>query len=69
MAGEAKGAILTVGVLCRFESHPIGRFRVYVTNDADPLSFGIPAHVAETLTTNPSGRGDGQKKRLVKWVG
>lgn len=68
-AGDAKGATLTVGVLCRFKTHPIGRFRVYVTTDADPLQFGIPAHIAEILTTAPAGRSEEQKKHLVAYVG
>lgn len=68
-AGDAKGATFTVGVLCRLKSHPIGRFRVYVTTDADPLQFGIPAHIAETLTTAPAARSEEQKKSLVAFVG
>ena len=69
MAGDAAGANLTVALLCRYENFPIGRFRVFVTTDPDPLSFGIPAHVAETVTTTPAARSDAQKQRLAAWVG
>lgn len=66
---QAKGAVLTVGVLCRLKSHPIGRFRIYVTNDPDPLQFGIPAHVAHALGQEPAKRGDKEARALLAWVG
>ena len=70
MTGDGdKGAILTVGVLCRFKSHPIGRYRIYVTSDADPLHFGIPGHVAEALGKEPGQRSAEQTKALLSWVG
>ncbi|MFP6877839.1 MAG: DUF1549 domain-containing protein [Roseibacillus sp.] len=69
MSGDAEGVNLTVGVLCRFQKYPVGRFRVYVTTDPDPLSFGVPAHVAATMTTEPASRSEEQKQRFAAWVG
>ncbi len=70
MTGDGnQGVTLTVGVLCRLKSHPIGRFRIYVTQDADPLQFGIPAHVAEALGVESGQRSAQQGKALLAWVG
>ena len=69
MEGDAKGVDLSVSVLCRFKTHPVGRFRIYITTDADPLSFGIPAHVAEIVKTEKAQRSEEQNKRLAAWVG
>lgn len=69
-AGDSEnGATLTVGVLCRFKSHPIGRFRVYVTTDADPLNFGIPFHIADAFGKGAGQRSEEEKKFLAAWVG
>ena len=69
-AGDSEnGAALTVGVLCRFKSHPIGRFRVYITTDADPLHFGIPAHIADALGKEAGQRSEEERKVLAAWVG
>ena len=69
-AGDSEnGAALTVGVLCRFKSHPIARFRVYITTDADPLHFGIPAHIADAMGKEAGQRIEEERKALAAWVG
>ena len=69
-AGDSEnGATLTVGVLCRFKSHPIGRFRVYITTDADPLHFGIPAHIADAFGKEAEQRSEEERKGLAAWIG
>jgi hypothetical protein len=69
MAGDPAGVKLTVGVLCRYQKYPIGRFRIYVTNDADPLSFGVPAPIAKTIATEPASRSEEERKAFAVWVG
>lgn len=68
MVGDGEGALLTVGVLCRLTSHPIGRFRLYITDAPDPLQLGLPAAVAETLTTVPTARSAEQVSALQAFV-
>ncbi len=63
------GATLTVGILCRFKSHPAGRFRVYITTDADPLHFGIPAHIADAFGKEAAQRSEEEGKALAAWIG
>ncbi len=63
-----QGVKLTVGILCRFKSHPLGRFRVYVTTDSDPLHFGIPAHVVDAFGKAAGARSETEQKGLVDWI-
>ena len=63
-----QGVKLTVGILCRFKSHPLGRFRVYVTTDTDPLHFGIPSHVADAFGKAVGERSETEQKGLMDWI-
>ena len=63
-----QGVKLTVGILCRFKCHPLGRFRVYVTTDPDPLHFGIPAHVVDAFGKAAGARSETEQKGLVDWI-
>ena len=69
VTGEPEGVKLTVGLLCRYQQYPVGRFRIYVTSDADPLSFGVPAHIAKTIAAEPASRSEEEKKVFAAWVG
>ena len=63
-----KGVSLSVGILCRFKSHPLGRFRIYVTMDPDPLSFGLPSHVSDAVTKDSASRSEVERGALESWV-
>ena len=69
-AGDAKGANLTVGVLCRYSQgdYPISHFRIWYTIDEDPMSFGLPAKVASAVTTAPAKRSEAEQKALTAYV-
>ncbi|MEM9283683.1 MAG: DUF1549 domain-containing protein [Verrucomicrobiota bacterium] len=68
--GDAKGANLVVGVLCRYSTgdYPISRFRVWYTTDADPLNFGLPTQIVPALTKASGNRSEAEKKALAIYV-
>ncbi len=49
------------------EGFTIGRFRVWVTTSADPLNFGLPASVAETVKLPPQLRTKDQVAALTNY--
>ncbi len=66
--GDEKGATLTVTLQHRFrDGFTIGRFRLWVTASADPLSLGLPATVAAVLTVPAAERTDAQAKELAAY--
>jgi len=70
MAGDAKGAQLVVGILCRYSNgdYPLGRFRLWYTTDPDPLRFGLPANVASAVVAPVERRNEAQAKALAVHV-
>lgn len=68
--GDAKGANLVVGVLCRYSAgdYPIARFRLWYTTAPDPLQFGLPAQVAQSLAKAPGARSEAETKALATYV-
>ena len=69
IAGDPeKGVNLSVGILCRFKSHPLGRFRIYITSDPDPLQFGLPSHVVEAVEKDDANRNQSDRDSLRDWV-
>ena len=67
LAGDADGMRLTVGVLCRYTSHPIGRFRIYLTDAPDPLAAGTPAAIVAAIKA--AERSDEQLAEIAEWMG
>ncbi|MEM7698985.1 MAG: DUF1549 and DUF1553 domain-containing protein, partial [Verrucomicrobiota bacterium] len=70
MVGNADGADLVVGVLCRYSGgdYPIGRFRVWYTTAEDPLRFGLPDQVAAAIAAAPSERTEAEADALATYV-
>ena len=69
IAGDPeKGVNLSVGILCRLKSHPLGRFRIYITTDPDPLQFGLPSHVVEAVEKDDANRSQSDRDSLRDWV-
>lgn len=70
MKGDAKGANLVLGILCRYSNgdYPLGRFRVWYTTSEDPLNFGLPATVAAAVSKAEGARSDAEKKALATYV-
>ena len=46
--------------------HTIGRFRVYVTTDPNPLAVGLPADVVDAVAAE--SRSDGQTATLIEYL-
>ena len=69
-AGDAKGAQLVLGILCRYGGgdYPLGRFRIWYTSDPNPLEEGLPAQIAQIVTVAPELRSAEQKKALFRYV-
>lgn len=71
-----KGVKLDVGILCRFKSHPLGKFRIYITTTPDPLQHtgisageaGLPARIAEVVEKDASSRSEVDRGLLRNWV-
>ncbi|MCG8599084.1 MAG: DUF1549 domain-containing protein [Verrucomicrobiales bacterium] len=70
VAGDAKGANLTVGVLCRYSQgdYPISHFRIWYTTDENPMNFGLPAQVASAVASAPAKRSEAEQKALAAYV-
>lgn len=70
VAGDAKGANLTVGVLCRYSQgdYPISHFRIWYTTDENPMDFGLPAQVASAVASAPAKRSEAEQKALAAYV-
>lgn len=70
LAGDAKGANLTIGILNRYSrgDYPIGRFRIWYTTSEDPLNFGLPADVAKAVTMATPARSEAGAKALHTYV-
>ena len=77
IAGNAdKGVKLNVGILCRFKSHPLGKFRIYITTDPDPLKHagiaggeaGLPARIAEVVEKDAASLSEVDRGLLRSWV-
>jgi hypothetical protein len=58
LAIDAKGGTLTLTIQCQYGGgeYPLGKFRVWATNSADPLETGLPASVAALLPVEPAQR-------------
>ncbi|MCB1205676.1 MAG: hypothetical protein KDN18_15545, partial [Verrucomicrobiae bacterium] len=67
LAIDAKGGTLTLTVQCQYGGgeYPLGKFKVWATNSANPLEAGLPASVAAMLQTEPSQRSAEQKAALA----
>ena len=71
IAGDPKGATFNIGVLGRYSNgdYPIGRFRIWVTTDQDALAFeGLPANLAEAVSSPPATRTKEQTAAIYEWV-
>ncbi|MEM7601599.1 MAG: DUF1549 and DUF1553 domain-containing protein, partial [Verrucomicrobiota bacterium] len=68
--GDAEGANLVVGVLCRYSTgdYPISRFRIWYTTDIDPLNFGLPAKVVPAVAKASPNRSEEEQKALTTYV-
>ncbi len=69
-AGLPEGTIFTVHLQQNYKSgqHSIGRFRLSLTNSAEPLMLnGVPAEIAKLLETPAAERNDDQKTALMKY--
>lgn len=56
-AGAADGSKVHVSLHHRFQApYSIGRFRVFLTTDADPLAGGLPAELASVAGKQPADR-------------
>lgn len=67
--GSAGGTILTFTLDQQYKSgqHSLGRFRLSVTKDKKPVSFGSPEDVQKILEITADKRTDEQKKRLTAY--
>ena len=60
------GLQLTFALKQRFDdAHQIGRFRLYVTADADPLDFGYSKDVVDAARAAPGERTAGQSAAII----
>lgn len=64
---DGKGGVLTLTVQCQYGGgeYPLGRFRIWATDAANPLDAGLPAAVAAVLQTEPARRQAEQKTALA----
>lgn len=61
------GGKLTLTIQCQYGAgeYPIGKFKVWGTDAANPLDAGIPASIAAILQTEPAQRNAEQKAALA----
>lgn len=66
LAIDAKGGTLTLTVHCQYGGgeYPLGKFKVWATNAAEPLKAGLPAGIAAMLQTEPNQRNTEAKAAL-----
>ncbi len=64
-----KGAELTVTIRCRYSNgdYPLGHFRLWMTDSAQPLNLGLPEAVAAAMKVAPEARSAEQKQALVAY--
>ena len=68
-----KGVKLNVGIFCRFKSHPLGKFRIYITTAPEPLKHagiaveeaGLPARIAEVVEKDAASRSEVDRGLLI----
>jgi len=63
------GITLTIKIICKYSDgdYPIGKFRVFATDSADPLNLGVPANVAGILGKAPSARTKEESWLISDW--
>ena len=64
---EAAELTFVLDQLLSDRTHTIGRFRISVTDDANPALNGVPQEVDRILAVVDSARTDEQKQQLVTW--
>ena len=66
---DAKGGQLIVQIRCRYSNgtYPLGKFRIWTTDSADPLLLGLPVNVAKALSTPPAHRSEDANKTIAMW--
>ncbi|MCZ6671726.1 MAG: hypothetical protein O7C75_02190, partial [Verrucomicrobia bacterium] len=63
------GGALEITIICRYSDgeYPLGKFRVFATDSADPLNLGLPASVAGILSKAPSARSEEESSMISEW--
>ncbi len=69
LAIDAKGGTLTLTIQCQYAGgeYPLGKFKVWATNSAEPLDAGLPADIATMLQTEPNQRNAEAKAALTSF--
>lgn len=67
LAIDEKGGTLTLTVQCQYSGgeYPLGKFKVWATNGANPLEAGLPHHVVAVLQSEPAQRSVEQQAALA----
>ncbi len=67
--GATNGSKINIGLHHRFQApYSIGRFRVFLTTDPDPLAAGLPAEVAAAVAHPAAQRSSEQNEAIRKHV-
>jgi len=67
---DEAGGELEVVITCRYSDNefPLGKFRIYTTDSADPLNKGLPSEVAKALGTEENKRNEIENTSIQEWV-